>query len=210
MEKIDQILFGTGSLNELKPFFPNQEAVLNFYARRMAESFPPHKEATECACCQRHSSELQAAFVWRGAYHTKETTIVSVIGLAAIAIVHHLFSFLMPEKHIIFSTTHSLCNNCFRQVLRRKMFAALLKQLCLVLVVLSTLIFAAVIVYTILFLLPQPTTNAIVYTISGICTGFLLLTAGLRGEDRIVRWILPESMKFIAKPPFQLVGLQKR
>lgn len=209
-EKVNQILLSEGSLQELKPFFPNQEAILNYHAQRMAEFFPPNKNVNECDCCHRHSVELQCVFEWRGIYHTTKTTIISTVGIAvAIAITHHLFHFLMPSKQIGFSTAHGLCGNCFEQIRRRRMVASLIKQLCLVLIVISALIFTAVIVFTILFLIPQPTTSAIIYATTGFFGGFLFLAGGLLGTDRIVRWCLPKSVRFISKPPFQLVGFHK-
>lgn len=211
LKKVDQILLGDGSLQELKPFFPNREAILNYHAQRMAELFPPDRKTNECECCHRRSTELQAAFEWRGVYHSAETAVVTTIGIAvAIAITHHFFHFLMPSKHIDFSTTHSLCGDCFKQIRRRRMFATLVKQFCLALIVIAAMIFASVIVFAVLFLIPQPTKSAIVYAAVGFCGGFLCLAGGLLGTDRIVRWCLPKSVKFISKPPFQLVGFQKR
>jgi hypothetical protein len=210
-EKVNKILLGEGSLQELKPFFPNREAILNYHAQRLAELFPPNKNTNECECCHRHSAELQAVFEWRGIYHTTETAIVSTVGMAlAIAITHHLFHFLMPSKHIDFSTTHGFCGDCFEQIRRRRMFAPLVKQLGLALIVISAVIFTSVIVFVILFLVKQPTKRGFAYAAIGFCSGFLCLAGGLLGTDRIVRWCLPKSLKFISKPPFQLVGFQKR
>ena len=209
-EKINQILLGEGSLRELKPFFPNQESVLNYYAQRMAELFPPNKNTNECESCHQHSVKLQSVFEWRGIYHTAETAITSTVGIAvAMTVSHHLFHFLMPSKHINFSTTHGLCGNCFEQMKRRKLFASFVKQLCLVLIAIAAMIFASVIVFTIVFLVPKPTENAIVYAAIGFSGGFLFLAVGLLGADRIVRWCLPKSLKFISKPPFRLVGFHK-
>ena len=209
-KKVNQILLGAGPLEELEPFFPNREAILNYHAQRMAELFPPDKEMDACECCHRHSAELRAEFEWRGVYNTAETAVVSTIGIAvAIAITHHLFHFLMPSKHNDFSTTHSLCGNCFKQIRHRRVFATAIKQFCLALIVMAAVIFTAVIVFTVLFLIPQPTKSAIVYTATGFCGGSLCLAGGLLGTDRIVLWCLPKPMKFIFKPPFQLVGLHK-
>ena len=209
-EKITRILLGQGSLQELKPFFPNQEAILNYHAQRMAELFPPNKNTNECEWCHRHSVELQGVFAWRGIYHTTETAIISSVGIAmAMAISHHFFHFLLPSKHIAFSTTHGLCGNCYEQMRHRKMFASLVKQLCLALIVTSAVVFSSVIVFALLFLLPQPTKGSVVFTAVGFCGGFIFLAGGLLGADRIVRWCLPKAVKFISKPPFELVGFHK-
>ena len=210
-ERRDQILLGAGSLQELKPFFPNREAILNYHAQRMAELFPPDTKTDECVCCHLHSVELRVVFGWRGIYHTTETAIASTVGTAvAIAITHHLFHFLMPSRQVNFSTTHGLCGDCFKQIRRRRMFTPLIKQLCLALIVIAAVIFASVIVFAILFLVPQPTESALVCTVVGIFSGFLCLFGGLLGADRIVRWCVPRSLRFIAKPPFELVRFQKR
>lgn len=209
-EKVNQILLGEGSLRKLKPFFPNQEAILNYHAQRMAELFPPNKNTNECECCHRHSVEFQSVFEWRGIYHTTGTAIISTLGIAvAMAISHHLFHFLMPSKQVSFSTAHGLCGNCFEQIKRRRIFVSLVKQLCLVFIITSALIFTSVIVFTLLFLLPQPTTSSIIYAVLGFCGGLLFLAGGLLGGDWIVRWCLPKSVRFISKPPFQLVGFHK-
>jgi hypothetical protein len=209
-EKVNQILLREGSLRELKPFFPNQEAILNYHAQRMTELFPPNKNTSECEYCHRHSVELQGVFEWRGIYHTTDTAIISTVGIAvAIAISHHLFHFLMPSKQVSFSTTHGLCGNCFEQMKRRRMFASIIKQLCLTFIVISAVIFTSVIVFTVYFLLPQPTESSIIYAALGYCGGFLFLAGGLLGTDQIARWCLPKSLKLICKPPFQLVGFRK-
>jgi predicted Abi (CAAX) family protease len=138
------------------------------------------------------------------------TAVISTFGIAvAMAISHHLFHFLMSSKQVSFSTTHGLCGNCFEQIKRRRMFASLVKQLCLASIVISAVIFTSVIVFTLLFLLPQPTEGSIIYAALGFCGGLLFLAGGLLGADRIVRWGLPKSLKPISKPPFQLVGFHK-
>jgi hypothetical protein len=209
-EKVNQILLGDGSLEDLKPFFPNQEAILNFHAQRMAELFPPNTKKDECESCHRHSAEFQTQFEWRGLYTTVKIAFAGMIGTAvATAFTHHLFHFLMPAKQIEFSTTHSFCGNCFKQIRRRRMFAFFVNQLCLALVVIAAVIFTAVIIFTIFFLFPQPTKSAIAYAAIGSCGGLLCLAGGLLGGDRIVRWCLPRSLEFISKPPFQLVGFIK-
>ena len=209
--KVNQILLGVGSLQELRPFFPNREAILNYYAQRMTELFPSDKKTGACEYCQRHSAELQTVFEWRGIYHTADTAIVSSVGIAlAIGVTHHFFHLLMPSKQIVFSTTHGFCFNCFEQIKRRRFVAFLVKQLCLGLIGISVVIFVSVIVFTILFLFPSPTERAICYAALGFSGGLLCLAGGLLGVDRIVRWCIPQSVKFISKPPFQLVGFQNR
>ena len=177
----------------------------------MAELLPPDTKTDECVCCHLRSVELRVVFGWRGIYHTTETAIASTVGTAvAVAITHHLFHFLMPSRQVNFSTTHGLCGDCFKQIRRRRMFTPLIKQLCLALIVIAAVIFASVIVFAILFLVPQPTESALVCTVVGLFSGFLCLFGGLSGADRIVRWCVPRSLRFIAKSPFELVRFQKR
>lgn len=211
LEKINQMLLGESSLQELKPYFPNQEAILKYHAQQMVEHFPQDKSMDECECCHRHSAELQAVLEWRGIYHTTGTAAINLVGIAlAMAITHHLFRFLMPEKQICFSTTHGFCCRCFNQMCRRRMLSFLLKQLSLVWIVISALIFAAVIVFTIIVIIPQPTKAMIIYAAIGIIAGTLCLLLGLLATDRIVRWCLPKPLRFISKSPFNLIEIKRK
>jgi hypothetical protein len=207
-KNIDRVFFGEGSLQDLRPFFPDSEAIFNYYAQRMAESFPSDKTVVQCECCQRHPAELRAEFEWRGVYVSARTGIVSAIGTTLTVIfMHHVFQFLMPSKHIDFSTTHGFCSTCFAQIKRRRVAANLVKQLCLGVIVLAAMILASVVVFAVLFIAAQPTKQMIVFAVIGLCLGLFCLMAGLMGQDRIVRWCLPKSLRWISKSPFELVGL---
>jgi len=207
--EIDQVLFGERPLNDLKPFFPDSEAIFNYYAQRMAESFPTDKTVTQCECCQRHSAELRAVFEWRGVYVNAGKAIAGTIGtILAILFTHHVFHFLMPSKHIDFFTTHGFCSNCFTQIKERRIVANLAKQIFLGVIFLAAVILASVVVFIVLFLVPHPTMQMIAYAVMGLCFGLLCLMAGLVGEDRAVRWGLPKSLQRISKPPFELVGIK--
>lgn len=180
---------------------------MKHHAECMAKLFPPNKVLNECECCQRHSAEMRATFEWRGVYLTAGTAITSIIGtVMTIALMHHVFHFLLPSKHIDFSTTHSFCNGCFTQIKKRKLAGKLVKQLCLTLIVLAAMILASAVVFAVLFLFPQPTKEMTAYATIGLFCGLICLVAGLVAEDRIVRWCLPGTMRPISKPPFELIG----
>ena len=180
------------------------------HAQRMTELFPPNKTVNECECCQRNLAKSRAVFEWRGIYHTAGTNITSTIGVAvAIVLMHHVFHFLLPSKQVNFSTTHRFCDDCFAQIKRRKLASKFVKQFCLTLIVLAAIIFASVVVFAVLFVFPQPTKEMIAYVAIGLCCGLVCLVAGLVAEDRIVRWCLPETIRFISKPPFELIKFQK-
>ena len=179
---------------------------MKYHAQRMAELFPSDKTVNECECCHRHSTELRTVFEWRGYYSTTGTTIASMIGTAmAIALLHHVFHSLMPSKRIDFSTTHSLCDDCFAQLKKHDLVAKLVKQLCLTLIVLAAVILASVVVFAVLFVFPQPTKETITYAAIGLCGGLVCLATGLAAQDRIVRWCVPTNLRFISKPPFELI-----
>jgi hypothetical protein len=178
------------------------------HAQRMVQHFPSNKVVNECECCSRHASELRVIFDWRGEYLTATTSFIGAIGILVSFISHHLFHFLLPSEHVGFSTNHSLCNSCFAEIKRRKFVAKLVKQFCLVLIVLAAMIFASTIVFVLLFAIPQPTKMAMVYILGGMGCGMACLWAGLRAEDYMVRWYIPKALRFISKPPFELVDFK--
>lgn len=182
---------------------------MKHHAQRMAKLFPPDKTVNECECCHRYSTDLRTVFEWRGYYSTTGTAIASMIGTTmAIAFLHHLFHSLLPSKHVDFSTTHSLCDDCFAQLKKQSLVTKLVKQLCLALIVLGAMMLASVVVFAVLFVFPQPTKVTIAYSAFGLCGGLVCLAAGLAAQDRIVRWCVPTNLRFISKPPFGLIGFK--
>ena len=180
------------------------------HARRMVQLFPTNKNSIECECCQRHSAELQVVFEWRGEYITTKAAVFSMIGIfLSIALVRHLFHSLFPSQHIDFGTTHGFCDSCFAQIKKRRLATRMVKQLCLALIVLAAVILASIIVFAVLFVFPQPTKATITYAAIGLCGGLACLVAGLEAQDCIVRWCLPKNMRFISKPPFELINFRK-
>jgi hypothetical protein len=207
-EKLDHLLLGQGALKALRPFFSDQESALDYYAKRMTALFLPDRAANECECCQRRSGDLQVVFTWQAIYHTRTTLAVGIVGIVMAMFARHLFHSLF--KQIAFSTTHFLCGDCYQQVQRKKIFMAFAKQFFLVLIVISAVIFTSVIVYAFVFLIPQPAENDFIYIVAGIFGGVIFLAGGLFGADQVAQWRVPKPMRFLAKPPFQLVAWNKR
>jgi hypothetical protein len=204
-EKINQTILGEGSLKELKPFFPNREAILKYHAQRMVELFPPDRKIAECECCNRRSAELRVAFLWRGIFHTAGTVIGTIIGIAAVLGGHGI----LPSRRIDFTTTHGLCDGCFKQMRFQKMLGELGEKLCFIFIVLSAIVFAMVLVMTPVLLLSRPTSREIAVMVVGLGGGLICLIGGLLAANKVVRWYIPKSLKFISKQPFQLLGFKK-
>jgi hypothetical protein len=180
------------------------------HAKQMAELFPPDKMVNECECCRRHSVELRAVFEWRGTFHTAETALTSTIGMVmTMALFLHVFHFLMPSKQVDFSTMHGFCEDCFAQIKKRNRVAGFVKQLCLALIVLAAMIVATVIVFVVVFAFSEPTKANVTYAAIGLAGSLVCLAAGLTAQDRIVRWCLPKTIRFISKPPFELFRFQR-
>ena len=205
-EKVDQILLREGSLQELKPFFPSREAILKCHAQRMAEIFPPDKKTNECECCQRCSAEFRVTFIWRGIYHTAETVFVMLIGIVTALGGHGIF----PHHQVDFVTSHGLCGDCFKQIRRRRVLGKLVEKFCLVLIVISAIVFVPMLCFAPVLPFLKPTMHEVITMAVCLGGGLICLVAGLLGADRVVRWCIPKSLKFISKRPFQLIGLQQR
>ena len=56
----------------------------------------------------------------------------------------------------------------------------------------------------------MPTLRAVEIIVVGLGSGLVGLAGGLAGADRVVDWCVPNSLKFISKRPFRLIGVQKR
>lgn len=176
----------------------------------MAGMFPVGRKTHECECCERHSAELKAVFEWRATYHTSETATTSLLGLIlAITPLGHFFHFFMPSKQLNFSTTHGFCNNCFSQIRKRNSVSGFLKWACLMVIVLAIMILTATIVFSVLFVIKEPTKSMITWAVIGLVSGLVCLWAGLASSDKAVRWCLPEKLKPISKPPFELHQFHK-
>ena len=204
-EKINQILLVEGSLDELKPFFPNRETILKYHAQRMAELFPPDRKIAECECCKRRSSELRIAFLWRGIFHTAGTVVGTLIGIVAAMGGHGI----LPHRRIDFTTTHGLCDGCFKQIRLQKMLGELAEKLCFIFIVLSAIVFAMVLVMTPVLLLSRPTSREITIMAVGLGGGLICLIVELLAANKVVRWYIPNSLQYISKQPFQLLGFKK-
>ena len=204
-EKIKQILFSEVSLQELKPFFPNREAILACHAKSMAEFFTADRRLAECECCNRRSAEFRVVFHWRGIYHTAKTVIGTIIGIIAIMIGHGI----LPYRQINFSTTHGFCNDCFKQIRRQQMLGELTEKLCFILIILSAIVLVPVLVITPVLLFSRPTSSDIRMIVVGLGVGLICLAGGLLVADKAVRWCIPKSLKFISKRPIQLIALKK-
>ena len=208
-EKMDKVILGEGSLQELTPFFEGQEDLLKFYATRMSELFPSDRDLRLCEACSRNPAELKTEFVWRGAYHTNKTSVVNAIGIIVVALTSHLFRFLIPAKEIGFVTTHCFCKNCFSQTQRCRLKAKFIRLLCLTLIVVAALIFASVIVFGLLFIIPNLATDDLLIAVAGIICAVACLMTGFFGIDRAARWCIPKPIRFISKAPFELIGVRQ-
>ena len=205
-ENIDRILPREASLKGLKPFFRNREEILAYHARRMSEILSADRRVTDCECCNRCSAETRAAFLWCGIYHTAGTVVGTIIGIATAMGGHGM----LPHRRIDFATTHGFCNDCFRKLRRRRVLAALGEKFCFILTIISVIVFVPLLVFTPVFLYPKPTLRAVEIIVAGLGSGLVGLVGGLLGADKVVGWCVPNSLKFISKPPFRLIGIQKR
>lgn len=204
-EKIDQVVLGDGSLKELKPFFPNREAILKYHAQRMIQLFPPNRRVAECESCHRRSAELQIALRWRGIFHTARTVVGTIIGMTFILGGHGI----LPHRQIEFTTTHGLCGGCYKQMRLQKMLGELAEKVCFIAIILSAIVFLMGLTFTPVLLLSRPTLREIAIMVIGLGGGSICLVGALVGANKAVRWYIPKSLKFISKQPFQLVGLKK-
>jgi hypothetical protein len=204
-EKIDRILLGDCSLKELQPFFPDREAALKYHAQRMTELFLPDRRIGDCECCGRRHSELRVSFSWRGIYHTARTVLGTVVGLVFL-VGGHAF---LPHRQINFTTTHGLCNDCFARMRRDNVFGQLLEKLCFTLIILSAIVLVLAVVMTTVLFLPRPTLREIMVVSIGDSIGLGGLIGGIFGARKAVRWYIPKSLRFISKPPFELIGFKK-
>jgi len=151
-ERINEILLGKGSLKELKPFFPNREAILAYHAQRMAEIFPVDKKLAECECCGRRSAEFRLEFRWRGIYHTTGTVIGTIIGL----LVAMGGQGMLPHRQIDFTTTHGLCSGCFNRMRQQKMLGQLAEKVCFIFILLAAIVLAMALLMTCALVFSRP------------------------------------------------------
>ena len=201
------MMIGQDPLRELSPFFRNQEELLKSFATRMTELFPSNKDLLLCEDCNRNPANLKAVFSWRGIFHNRQTSAVSTVGILVAALGNHLFHFLMPTKQINYTTTHTVCQSCFAQTSVRLFKARLLRLIGLSVVIIAAMILAAVIVFGLLFVLPNPSLTNWFFAVAGMIIGIACLIAGLAGLDRIARWPIPKPIKFLSKPPLELIDI---
>jgi hypothetical protein len=204
-ERVDQIILGEGSLDELKPFLPDRESRLVYYSERISELIPTNIPKAECESCHCHSAERRVVFRWRGVYHTAGTAVATIIGLLMAMSGHGV----LVHRRIDFETTHGLCGVCLKQMRLRTVGVYVVEKLCFILLILSLLVFVPMLLFApVVLFLGGTTRREILVSFAGLFGGGAIALTSLLAADRLTRWHVPKSLRFISKRPFQLVGLQ--
>jgi hypothetical protein len=204
-EQVENAFASATSLRELVCFFSDRETLLSRYAQYISGIFPADRKVSGCECCRRHSDELTVQFHWRGIYHTAGTFLTTVVGILAAMGGHGI----LAHRHIDFTTTHGLCNRCYRQIRIRKVVGQALEKLCFALIIVSIIILVPVLVFAPFMLSSGATRREVAVVAIGLGGGAAGLMAGWLGADRIVRWCVPGPLKLISKRPFQLNGVNR-
>jgi hypothetical protein len=197
-EQIERLLLSDRPLRELKPFFSDWEAVLDFHARKMSDRYLCFPEVLACTACDRSGHTIQAVLHWRATYGNSRTALITLLLL-----LHH-----SAHMQIDFRTHHLFCESCYRSLAYRKVLAELARYAKFIAVLLCGGLFAMSLLYLIVVVLDFNRQAFEIFALGFVLGGGGVVLAIWIGR-KLDLWCVPAGLRFITKYPFQLYNLRK-
>jgi hypothetical protein len=188
---------------DIRGYFRTKHDALQFYANTQASRFTP-KSGGKCCICQ-DCAALDVNYNWKAFFRPRWSPRIFDIALLLIGVLRTTFTMDVIE----FTTTHGFCLDCWKVAslkLRLALILDFLGKLLAIFGLFMTLFGAAGTIY---YGSVGSRFGLLTFVVQCLVTGIALLAVGCAAIWGTGRLRIPESIRGIAKSPFQYWGARR-